>query len=180
MSSPPSPSLPGTLDLSVLPERQRLAFYGALFALAAADDVIDERESDQILESLDLSGLSEEAREQALALSISPPSLQSCLSVLREAPEAVRLGLMLNLVDVALADGEIEPGEPLGLEVARRALALSPDHLEAMHTFVYQVRRRAQREGVTLRRPLASPPHWAADDLRDALGFNDASTREEP
>jgi uncharacterized membrane protein YebE (DUF533 family) len=66
-------STPDVLDLSGLTERQRLAFYGALFALAAADDAIDERESDQILESLQLDGLSEEARERAFALSISPP-----------------------------------------------------------------------------------------------------------
>lgn len=153
--------LPGTLDLSALSERQRLAFYGALFALAAADDAIDERESDQILDSLDLSGLSEEARERALALSISPPSLQTCLNVLQDAPESVRLGLMLNLVDVALADEEIEPGEPVSLEVARRTLALSSDQVEAMHTFVYRVRRQAEREGVALRRPLECPPELA-------------------
>lgn len=148
-------SPPDVLDLSGLSERQRLAFYGALFALAAADDAIDERESDQILESLQLDGLSEEARERAFALSISPPSLNTCLEVLKGADEAVRRGLMLNLVDVALADDEIEPGEPLALEAARLSLGVSAEAVEAMHTYAYRVRQ--QNKGRQAVRPLACP-----------------------
>src|SRR5690554_1025019 len=121
---------PDLLDLSALSEQQQLAFYGALFAIAAADDDIDERESDQILDSLHLDGLSESAREKAFALSIAPPPLQACLEFFRDAPEEVRLGLMLNLVDVALADGEIEPGEPMTLEQARVSLGVFPEQVE--------------------------------------------------
>ncbi|MDX1530973.1 MAG: hypothetical protein R3362_05565, partial [Rhodothermales bacterium] len=137
-------ALPGTLDLSDLSERERLAFYGALFALADADSSIDERESEQILESLDLDGLSEEARQKALAFSISPPSLEACLNVLKDQSEAVRLGLMVNLVDVALADDQIDSGEPGSLEVARRVLSISEEEVAAMHTYVYQARRTAR------------------------------------
>ena len=148
-------STPELLDLSGLSERERLAFYGALFALAAADDAIDERESDQILESLQLDGLSEEARERAFALSISPPSLNTCLGMLKGTAEPVRRGLMLNLVDVALADDEIEPGEPLALEAARLSLGISAEDLEAMHTYAYRVRQ--QNQGRQAVRPLACP-----------------------
>lgn len=148
-------SPPSLLDLSGLSERERLAFYGALFALAAADDTIDERESDQILDSLHLDGLSEEARERAFALSISPPSLNACLDVLKGTGDAIRRGLMLNLVDVALADGEIEPGEPLALEAARLSLGISAEDLEAMHTYAYRVRQ--QNQGRQAVRPLACP-----------------------
>lgn len=153
-------SSPSVLDLSGLSEQQRLAFYGALFALAAADDTIDERESDQILESLHLDDLSEEARSRAFALSISPPSLDACLSALKGADETVRRSLMLNLVDVALADDEIEPGEPSALEAARRALGLSADDIEAMHTYAYRVRQ--QSKGRPAVRPLACPPDLEA------------------
>jgi uncharacterized tellurite resistance protein B-like protein len=149
--------LPDTLDLSPLSEQERLAFYGALFAVAAADDSIDESESDQILESLDLNGLSETARERAFALSIAPPSLQTCLDFFANADEPMRLGLMLNLVDVALADGEIEPGEPMTLEQARVALGVSPEQVEALHTYAYQVRQRAASQQSSLRRPMACP-----------------------
>ena len=149
---------PDLLDLSGLPEQQQLAFYGALFALAAADDSIDERESDQIIESLHLENLSEEARERAFALSISPPSLNTCLKLLKETDLATRRCLMLNLVDVALADGEIEPGEPIALEAARLSLGIDVDDLAAMHTYAYRVRQQAG--GETPKRPLACP-----DDL---------------
>lgn len=146
--------MPTLLDLSSLDERQRLAFYGALFALAAADDSIDERESDQILESLHLEGLSEDARKRAFALSISPPSLRTCLDLLKDADEPVRRGLMLNLVDVALADGEIEPGEPQTLEAVRTELGISAEEVAAMHTYAYQIRE--QRVGPAVR-PMAYP-----------------------
>jgi uncharacterized tellurite resistance protein B-like protein len=147
----PAPTL---LDLSGLTERQRLAFYGALFALAAADDAIDERESDQILESLHLEGLSGDARERAFALSISPPSLRTCLDLLKEADESIRRGLMLNLVDVALADGEIEPGEPQTLEAVRVELGISPEEVATMHTYAYQIRERGTGPAA---RPMAYP-----------------------
>lgn len=148
------PPMPTLLDLSSLDERQRLAFYGALFALAAADDSIDERESDQILESLHLEGLSEDARERAFALSISPPSLRTCLDLLKDADEPVRRGLMLNLVDVALADGEIEPGEPQTLEAVRTELGISAEEVAAMHTYAYQIREQRVSPAV---RPMAYP-----------------------
>ena len=145
-------------DLSGLTEKQQLAFFGALFALAAADDSIDERESDQIIESLHLEDLSEEARTRAFALSISPPSLNACLALLKDTDLTVRRSLMLNLVDVALADGEIEPGEPIALEAARLSLGLDEGDLEAMHTYAYRVRQ--QTGGKPAVRPLACP-----DDL---------------
>ncbi len=145
---------PDVLDLSALSERQRLAFYGALFALAAADNEIDESESDLILESLHLDGLSEDARQRAFALSIAPPSWEACFELLRDTDESIRRALMLNLVDVALADDEIEPGEPQNLERAREELGVSPDDLAAMHTYAYRVRA----QGGPVARPLACPP----------------------
>ncbi len=144
------------LDLSGLTERQQLAFYGALFALAAADNQIDERESDLILESLHLDGLSEDARQRAFALSIAPPALETCLEILRDTDEPIRRALMLNLVDVALADDEIEPGEPQTLERVRAELGVSPDDVAAMHTYAYRIRQ--QTNGQAVPRPLACPP----------------------
>src|SRR4051812_10503691 len=46
------------LDLTTLPEAQRAAFYGALFAMAAADGAIDKDELQQIFALLDLDGIS--------------------------------------------------------------------------------------------------------------------------
>jgi len=150
--------LPESLDLSSLSEQQRLAFFGALFAVAAADDSIDEAESDLILESLDMNGLSEASRERALALSIAPPSLQACLDFFASEAEDIRLGLMLNLIDVVLADDEIEPGEPMTIEAARIALGVTPDQVEGMHAYAYKVRRETTSKRLALRRPMACPP----------------------
>ena len=159
MSTASLPPAPTVLDLSSLSERQRLAFYGALFALAAADDSIDESESDQILESLHLEGLSEDARQRAFALSISPPSLRACLDLLKDTDESVRRGLMLNLIDVALADGEIEPGEPQTLEAVREELGISPEDIATMHTYAYHLREHKSSSEIV--RPLACPDEFS-------------------
>lgn len=154
---PNTPVFPEPLDLSGLTEQQQLAFLGALFAVAASDDDIDQVESEQILDAFDFNGLSEPARERVFALSIAPPPLQACLEPLRDAPEDIRLGLMLNLVDVALADGEIEPGEPMSLEQARTALGVIPEQVEGMHAFVFRARQQAEAQKVPLPRPMACP-----------------------
>jgi uncharacterized tellurite resistance protein B-like protein len=150
-------TLPEALDLTPLSQEECLAFYGAMFAVAAADDSIDEVESDLILDSLDLDTLSEDARQKALALSIAPPSLQTCLDFFLDADDHLRLGLMLNLVDVALADDEIEPGEPMTLEQARISLGVTPEQVELMHTYAYRVRQHAARTNTALQRPMACP-----------------------
>ncbi len=160
MTETMSAPAPSVLDLSGLTERQQLAFYGALFALAAADNSIDERESQLILESLRLDALSEDARQRAFALSISPPSLETCLDILRDTDEPIRRALMLNLVDVALADDEIEPGEPQTLDKVRSELGITPEELAAMHTYAYRVRQQANGEPVP--HPLACPPELDA------------------
>jgi uncharacterized tellurite resistance protein B-like protein len=147
-----TPDALGTLDLGDLPEPQRLAFYGALFAMSAADRAMDAAETDRIDETLDLAGLSAGARRQVLAQAIQPPPLERCLLQLRDAPEPVRRGLMLNLIDIVLADESIEPGEHVGLHQARQILGLSHDDVAELHEAAYV----AQQSGASrhLRRPI--------------------------
>lgn len=116
-----------TLDLSPLPEEQRLAFYGALFAMAAGDGDVDEAEDERIFDSLDLGGLSREARDKVFRLAIQPPPLERGLLAFRGADVELRRALLLNLVDVVLADGLIEPAEHVGLHEARDVLGLTRD-----------------------------------------------------
>lgn len=148
---------PGTLDLSTLPEEKRLAFYGALFAIAMADDSIDERESRLISDSLHLGDLSDDARRAVLAQAIDPPDLARCLQHLKDADEAVRYGLMLNLVDVVLADDAIAPGEHEGLRVAREVLGVTEDLVGDMHDEAYKA-HQARAAGRSLERPLRFVP----------------------
>lgn len=116
-----------TLDLTPLPEEQRLAFYGALFAMAAGDGDVDEAEDERIFDSLDLGGLSPESRDKVFRLAIQPPPLERGLLAFRDADLELRRALLLNLVDVVLADGLIEPAEHVGLHEARDVLGLTRD-----------------------------------------------------
>src|SRR5215217_4533803 len=92
------------LDPTSLSEKERVAFYGALFAMANADEQMQQEELEIIYEKLDTEGLPEEARRQLYAYAIEPPALRDCLQVLGGASESARYGLVLNLVEVAVSD----------------------------------------------------------------------------
>jgi len=130
--------VPPTLDLSPLSEEQRLSFYGALFAMSASDQDMDESEDDRIFESLDLGGLSADARKRVFQLAIQPPPLERCLLAFQSADVEIRRALMLNLIDVVLADGIIEPAEHVGLHEAREVLGLGRDDMAALHDLAYE------------------------------------------
>ena len=152
----PTPDAIGTLDLSGLSEPQRLAFYGALFAMSAADRSMDAVETERIEETLDLAELSPESRRQVLAQSIQPPPLERCLLQLKDEPVAIRRGLMLNLIDIVLADESIEPGEHVGLHQARQILGLSHDDMASLHDIAYAAQQT--RSARSVRRPIGLPP----------------------
>ena len=141
------------LDLSVLSEDERLAFYGALFAMSAADRDMDESEDDRIFESLDLADLSGDARKRVFQLAIQPPPLERCLLQFQDADVEIRRGLMLNLIDVVLADGLIEPAEHVGLHEAREILGLDRDDVARMHDVAFRT-----QSAENVRRPIAPAP----------------------
>ncbi|MEL6615036.1 MAG: hypothetical protein AAFQ43_04830 [Bacteroidota bacterium] len=128
---------PAPLDLSGLDTDLRLAFYGALFSMSNADRDMDETEDDRIFESLDLSDLDGDARKRILRLAIDPPPLERGLLAFRGQDEGLRQALMLNLIDVVLADGIIEPGEHVGLHEARQVLGLSRDQMSDLHDIAH-------------------------------------------
>ena len=145
-------SAPDALDLSPLPESDRLAFYGALFAMSAADRDMDESEDDRIFESLDLGGLSGDARKRVFQLAIQPPPLERCLLTFRDADLELRRALMLNLIDVVLADGLIEPAEHVGLHEAREVLGLDRDDMATLHD------RAFEAQSTDVNRPIRPVP----------------------
>ena len=107
------------LDAKTLSSEERVAFYGALFAMAAVDGQMSREELELIYETVDAEGLSEAARRRLYAHAIEPPALAICLRTLSDAPEAVRHGLMLNLVEVAVSDYLISEAEHEALTEAR-------------------------------------------------------------
>lgn len=123
--------------LQALPESLQLYFAGALFAMSAADRAMDDSETERIIASLDLAGLSEDGRRRVLAQAIAPPPLDRCLLEFRDAPEEVREALMRELILVVLADENIEPAEHIGLHHARQILGLSLDEVAGLHDEAY-------------------------------------------
>ena len=107
--------------------------------MSAADRDMDESEDDRIFESLDLGGLSGDARKEVFRLAIQPPPLERCLLALKGEDREIRRGLMLNLIDVVLADGIIEPAEHVGLHEAREVLGLDRDDVAGLHDQAHRV-----------------------------------------
>ena len=141
------------LDINALPEEDRLLFYAALFAMSAVDRDMDEAEDDRIFESLDLAGLSPEARKHVFQLAIQPPPLERGLLRFRESDAELRRALLLNLLDVVLADGIIEPGEHVGLHEAREILGVSRDDMALLHELA-----AAAQDADDVKRPICPTP----------------------
>lgn len=144
---------PASLDLQPLDESKRLAFYGALFAMSAADRDMDESEDDRIFESLDLDHLSPEARKQVFQLAIQPPPLERCLLQFRDDSVELRRALLLNLIDIVLADGIIEPAEHVSLHDARDILGIDRDDMAGLHDLAH-----AAQSATDVSRPIRPEP----------------------
>lgn len=139
------------LELSGLSEDDLLAFYGALFAMSATDRDMDEAEDDRIFQSLDMADLSEEARKRTLHLAIDPPPLERCLLQFQDHDREIRRGLMLNLIDVVLADDLVEPAEHVSLHEARQVLGIAREDMADLH-------EQAARTNADATRPLRPAP----------------------
>jgi len=128
------------LDITTLPEAQRAAFYGALFAMAGADGAIDKDELEQIFELIDLDGISAGGRRAIQGYVIQPPRLLDTLQALSLGDEALRYRLMVDLVDVAWANDLVSPEQRYALEVAGRELRITAAQVAAIEQFVGQLK----------------------------------------
>lgn len=132
-------------DVKRLSDEERVAFYGALFAIAAADEQVQREELELIFETLDTDDLSDESRQRLYAYAIEPPALEGCLRTLGDAPDPVRHGLMLNLVEVAAADYLISEPEEEALADAQRALNVTDEQFVAMKEYAEKMRYVRER-----------------------------------
>lgn len=127
-------------ELSNLPDKQRLAFYGALFAIASADGHFDKDEMEFICGVMDLDKMSDTAKNQVQEYFIEPPNLNNCLRVLSDADANLRYGAMMNMVDTAWADDYLDPQEVKALAMAQKELRISNEQREAIDNFVKKMR----------------------------------------
>ncbi|MCZ0904258.1 hypothetical protein ON021_30605, partial [Microcoleus sp. HI-ES] len=82
-------------------ESELLAFYGSLFAIAAADGSVDIDELDLLFKTINLDKFSDSAKTQIQSYTASPPSLSDCLQTLTKSEEPLRLGVMYFLINIA-------------------------------------------------------------------------------
>lgn len=129
-----------TLDLAKVSESDCLAFYGALFSIATADGQLDKDEMELIFGMMDLEHMSEEGKRQVQFYVVNPPSLWNCLRQLSDADENLRFGLMVNLVDTAWANDELDPNEEKAILLAQQELRVTDEQLQAINTFIQKIR----------------------------------------
>ena len=134
-------------DWTAVPDAQRGAFYGVLLAMAHADGTIDEAELALIDGLLAIEGLSEVTRTMIPAYATTPSVVDDGFAVLSQAPPECRFAVMLSLMDVALANGVLDPHEKRALVQARRRLGIRRDQLDAIEQFVWYVKQIQQPGG---------------------------------
>ena len=132
-------------DLREVPEEQLIAFYGALFAMAAADSRVDRDEVSVIFGALSLDNLSPEAKETVYSYITSPPPFDTSVRKLVSAAPELKYALMFYLVETGWADGLLTDDERQAIVSAQVILQISDDKLAAIENFVAKARDVANR-----------------------------------
>jgi uncharacterized tellurite resistance protein B-like protein len=127
------------LDLSFMPEAQRVAFYGAMLAVAAADGAWGQDELDVIFQNIHTDGLSERSRKTIWEYLVEPPALTDCLASFATSPDVVRCAVMVYLIEIALADRILAAEEDEALLQARTCLRISQKQIEAIERYIANV-----------------------------------------
>ncbi|HEY9298908.1 MAG TPA: hypothetical protein VIQ31_21635, partial [Phormidium sp.] len=126
-------------NLICFSEDESLAFYGTLFAVAAADGSIDPEELNLILNSPDINNMSRSARQQIQNYCVSPPSLEDSFKKLSQADEKLRFGLMFYIFNIIWVDKTITAGEEKAIEIAQTELGISKEQVNAINTFTQKM-----------------------------------------
>ncbi|GET40257.1 YkvA family protein [Microseira wollei] len=129
-----------------LPETESLAFYGALFAIAAADGAVDIEELNLIFKNIDFAQLSDSVKNQIQTYVTTPPALDECLKNLSESEDILRLGVMFFLINIAWVGNAIKPEEKQALELAKKELRISDAQVKAIEEFIQTIRELRQGE----------------------------------
>ena len=117
-------------------ESELLAFYGALFAIAAADGSVDIDELNLLFKTINLDKFSDSAKSQIQSYTANPPSLGDCVQTISQSPESLRLGVMYFLISIAWANNTIHPKESEAIQLAQKLLAVSDLQVQAMQEFM--------------------------------------------
>jgi|APTNR8051073442_1049403.scaffolds.fasta_scaffold10144_4 uncharacterized tellurite resistance protein B-like protein len=130
-----------TLDIKKLPPNELVAYYGAIFAAAAADGGIEPPELLTIYETLEIDHLSPELQAKVRDYALHPPDLDHQLQVLSTCSEELRFSVMLSIIEVIYSDDVVTDAERSFLRRARVSLGINDDQLKAMIRFVGEATR---------------------------------------
>jgi uncharacterized tellurite resistance protein B-like protein len=150
------------LDLSSMPEPKRVAFYGAMLAIADADGTVGQDELDLIFQNIHTAGLSDRSRHTIWEYLVDTPPLADCLAGFATSHEQVRCAVMVYLIEIALADRILAPGEDEALLQARTCLRISQKQIDAIERYICNV-------GLIRARP--RDYHEGAASLKDKYGL---------
>ena len=136
MHPPEEAHVSALVDLSSLPEDQRVAFYGAMLAIAGVDGIFKRDELDLIFEIIDTAGLSENAKNTIWDYLVDTPMLTACFDRFSSSSAQVRCALMVYLMEIAFADQVLDISEDAALLQARRSLDISQQQIEAVERYI--------------------------------------------
>ena len=122
-------------------ETELLAFYGSLFAIAAADGSVDIDELNLLFKTINLDKFSDSAKAQIQSYTATPPSLGDCLQTLSQSKDPLRLGVMYFLISIALANNTLHPTESEAIQSAKKMLAVSDLQIQAMQEFIADMKQ---------------------------------------
>ena len=128
------------VNFAALPEHQRVAYAGALYALANADGGLDKDELQLIIGLVDLEGVSSAGRGLVLSYVVASPRLVDTLAPFATAPETIRYALLLHLVEIAWANDLLDPRQGALLNTAQQALLVGDDQYRAIWRFMRDLR----------------------------------------
>lgn len=117
-------------------ESELLAFYGALFAIAAADGSVDIDELNLLFKTINLDKFSESAKTQIQSYTAIPPSLSECLQTISQSAEPLRLGVMYFAINIAWSNNTIHPKESEAIALTQKQLGISDEQTQAMQEFI--------------------------------------------
>ncbi len=122
-------------------ETELLAFYGSLFAIAAADGSVDIDELNLLFKTINLDKFSDSAKAQIESYTATPPSLGDCLQTISQSEEPLRLGVMYFLISIAWANNTVHPAESEAIQSAKKLLAISDLQIQAMQEFIADMKQ---------------------------------------
>jgi hypothetical protein len=128
------------LNIAALPEHQRVAYAGALYAIAAADGSLDKEELELIIDLVDFDGLTPAGRRLVLGYVVAQPSLADVLAPFAHGEATLRYALLLNLAEVAWANDLLDPRQDTLLAEAQRTLQVTDDQYRAIWAFIRELR----------------------------------------